>query len=51
MSSRPRAEEVDRLVGELLQVLGRPVVAESGRVVQGALQLRVGHLGDHLPVR
>ena len=36
--------------GSVVQVLGRPVVAEPGRVVEHALQLGVRHLGDHLAV-
>ena len=47
---RACAEQVDCLVGELHQMLGRPVVAEAGRVVQRTLQLGVRHLSDHLAV-
>ena len=45
------AEEVQRLVGKRRQVRGRPVVAEPGRVVDGALDLGVRHLGRQPALR
>ena len=46
----PCAEGVDRSIRQLVQVLGRPVVAVAGRVVEHRLQRRVGHRRDHLPL-